>query len=158
MYCFDGGGDARRAAWRFLPIFLKRLYFVDDCNLDFRNTFAKYSIASISLKCLGLSTSRSVNAICNCGADCRVGWPTAATLYNCRPLDAKQRLLEYEVMGLKLCVLLIFYIGGWRDFKKLRPTVEVAWLVRFLPRDFSHKSHHVISLRACFPIPSLKLS
>jgi len=39
-----------------------------------------------------------------------------------------------EVIGLKLCVLLIFYIGGWRDFKELRPPVEVLWLVRFLPR------------------------
>ena len=29
-------------------------------------------------------------------------------------------LLEYEVMGLKLCVLLVFYICGWRDFKELR--------------------------------------
>ena len=26
VYCFDKGGDARRTAWRFLPIFLKQLY------------------------------------------------------------------------------------------------------------------------------------
>ena len=42
--------------------------------------------------------------------------------------------VEMQVMELKLCVLLIFYIGGWRDFKELRPAVEVLWLVRFLPR------------------------
>ena len=60
-------------------------------RLHRENQSARHSIASISLKCWGLSTSRSVDASGNCRAGCVVDWPTTATLCNCRPLDAKQR-------------------------------------------------------------------
>ena len=53
-----------------------------------------------------------------------------------------------EVMGLKLCVLLIFYIGGWRDFKELRPHGRSCLIGQIPVKRFLL---HVISLRARFP-------
>ena len=63
-----------------------------------------------------------------------------------------------RLLGLKLCALLIFYIGGWRDFKELRPHGWSCLIGQIPAKRFPRKSHHMISLRACLPTPSLKPS